>query len=353
MEMDQDRTQPELNMIPAPDLAGHTVKLTSAELSQIWAAYQNDTLAVCVLKYFMGYIKDKDIRSVAAYALQISEGHVKHLTNVFRDEGMPVPYGFKEEEDVDLAAPALFSETYILSYMRQMGELGINATSVAVALSARMEIFDYFTQCMNEYTILLKKATQVLQAKGLYIRPPNIPMPDKVDFVNKQSFLTGWMGNRRPLLSLEITNLFNNIQRNALGAATLMGFSQVAKSSAVRKYLMRGKDIASKHVEIFGSILREDDLPVPMTWDAEVTDATTPPFSDKLMMFNTTALIAIGMGYYGASISTSLRRDISAHYVRLTSEIAKYSEDGANLMIENGWMEQPPQALDRDKLMKH
>jgi len=28
------------------------------------------------------------------------------------------------------------------------------------------------------------------------------------------------------------------------------------------------------------------------------------------------------------------------------------AEDGAKLMIENGWLEQPPQATDRDELAK-
>jgi hypothetical protein len=152
------------------------------------------------------------------------------------------------------------------------------------------------------------------------------------------------------LLSLEVTHLFDNTQRNALGLATLMGFSQVTNSQKVGQFMVRGKEIASKHVEIFGSILRENDLSVPMTSDFDVTDSTVSPFSDKLMMFHTTALIAIGMAYYGTSMSTSVRRDISVQYSRLIQEIGKYSEDGANLMIENGWMEQPPQAADRDAL---
>jgi nitrogen fixation protein len=32
------------------------------------------------------------------------------------------------------------------------------------------------------------------------------------------------------------------------------------------------------------------------------------------------------------------------------AEILQYAEDGANIMIDNGWREQPPQAPDRDQL---
>jgi hypothetical protein len=34
----------------------------------------------------------------------------------------------------------------------------------------------------------------------------------------------------------------------------------------------------------------------------------------------------------------------------LSAEIAKYAEDGAKIMISNGWLEKPPLSEDRDKL---
>lgn len=71
------------------------------------------------------------------------------------------------------------------------------------------------------------------------------------------------------------------------------------------------------------------------------------------MMFQTTALIASGIGYYGTSMATSFRKDIAVDYIRLTAEIAKYAVDGAKIMIDYGWLETPPQAIDRDQLAKH
>jgi hypothetical protein len=327
----------------------HNVRLTAAEHSQIWASYQSESMVVCVLSYFLEKVEDTQIRSVIEYGLELSQSHVDKLTSIFKEENIPVPHGFTEE-DVNAHAPRLFSDSFFISYIQQMGKLGLNSNSMAVALSARQDIHAFFSECLIEYTKLHKRAVDVSLSKGLYVRSPYLPKPDKVDFVTKQTFLTGWFGDRRPLLSLEVTHLFDNAQRNALGSATLMGFSQVARSKQVGQYMVRGKEIASKHVEIFGSILREDDLPVPMASGWDVMDSTVSPFSDKLMMFHTTSLIAIGMAYYGASLSTSVRRDLSVHYSRLIQEVGKYSEDGANVMIENGWMEQPPQTADREAL---
>ncbi len=326
------------------------VQLTSAELSQIWTSYLNDTASICILKYFLKTCEDPDAHNILEHALKLSEGHVAKLTTIFNGEDYPVPAGFSENQDLNIEAPRLFSDQYLLHFMFQMSQISLNAYSVAKSLAVRPDIDAYFAECLQESKELDTMAKQALLSKGLFVRSPFIPYPDKVDYVKKQSFLTGWFGERRPLLSLEIANLYANFQRNALGSATLVGFSQIAQTKKVGQFFTRGKKIADKHNEIFGSILREDDLPVPMTSDTFVTESKVPPFSDKMMLFIVTALIGLGVGYYGTSISTSLRRDLTVHYDRFIHEILKYSEDGANLLIDHGWMEEPPRASDRDEL---
>ncbi len=153
--------------------------------------------------------------------------------------------------------------------------------------------------------------------------------------------------------SLLISALIFNAQRNALGQAVITGFSQVAKDKEVRRYFERGRDIAGKHVNIFGKILYEDFLSeAALLLTSEVTDSTEAPFSDKLMMTLITALIGSGIGEYGASMSMSPRRDLGVQYTRLIAEITKYAEDGVQSLIKNGWMEQPPMAADRRDLAK-
>ncbi|MGM7719723.1 DUF3231 family protein [Metabacillus sp. Hm71] len=234
----------------------------------------------------------------------------------------------------------------------QMGRIGLNAYSMGVSLAVRADVFSFFNECFKESTELLRQTNEVLLSKGLYIRSPYLEIPDHIDFVKKQNFLSGYF-DKRPLTALEITNIFGNYERNALGIATLMGFSQIAQSKEVRQYLKRGKEIAQQHCEKLGNLLKEEELPVPTTWDAEVTASTSFTFSDKLMMFYTTALTAISLSYYGAGTSSSPRRDVAVKYASLGRDIALYAEDGANLMISNGWFEEPPRTLDRDELVKN
>ncbi|MBT2738205.1 DUF3231 family protein [Bacillus sp. ISL-7] len=331
---------------------GNHVRLTSAEITSLWASYINDTAISSKFKYFLAKVEDEEIRPLIEQAFDIAQGNLKTLTEIFNKERYPIPYGFKLNEDADVSAPRLYSDSYTLHYLHQAAQIALQGYSMYLSLSVRADIYSYFNECISQLTRFLRVVKELLLSKGLYIRSPYLPIPDDIDFVKRQSFLKGFFGEKRPLTGTEITNLFANFQRNAFGVATLIGFSQVAQSKKVAEYLIRGKEIAKKHCEIFGTILKEDDLPVPMTWDTEVTESTTYTFSDKLMMFYTTSLIALSIGFYATSMAMSPRRDLGLHYVRLSAEIAKFAEDGANILIKNGWLEQPPMTSDRDELAK-
>ncbi|MFS0671562.1 DUF3231 family protein [Ornithinibacillus sp. 179-J 7C1 HS] len=328
----------------------HNARLTSTEITQLWTNYMNDSMGICVLKYFFNIVEDENIKSIVKHAIGLAESHLSKIEAFFEAEEYPIPIGFSVNEDVDINAPRLYSDNYILVYIRDMSQVGMNNYGVAVAFSAREDVYDYFSQNLSETNKLHKMALKLMLSKGLNVRPPYLSPPKRATYVEKQRFLIGWFAERRPLNGMEISNLFSNILRNALEIATLISFAQVANSKEVRQYMERGKEITSKHAEVLGSIMRENNLPIPMTLETEVTDSTTFVFSDKLIMFHTTTLNAAVLGYYGVSLATSHRRDLGNHYSRLSSEILKYCEDGANIMINNGWLEEPPMASDRQQL---
>jgi len=328
------------------------VKLTSAEISQLWTVYMEESANVCQFQYFLAKVEDEEIRPIVQHSLKLAQSHIQKITEIFNRERYPIPYGFNMEEDVDITAPKLYSDTFILHYLHTMGGITLQAYSLGIQLGVRADVYSFFAECHQEATEILREIRELLLSKGIFIRTPNLPIPESYDFVKSKSFLAGYFGERRPLTGTEMTDLNMNFQRNALGAAVMIGFSQVAQSKEVRQFLVRGKEIAQKHCEVFSSILVEDDIPVPMTWNTEVADSTTFTFSDKFMMYLTTVLIGLSVGIYGTSMSMSPRRDLGTQYTRLSGEILKYAEDGAKIMIKNEWMEEPPRALDRDELAK-
>ncbi|MFS0821788.1 DUF3231 family protein [Bacillus sp. 1P02SD] len=167
---------------------------------------------------------------------------------------------------------------------------------------------------------LNKRSTDLLLSKGLFIRSPSLPNLEKIEFVKKQWFMFDVFGEKRPLIAAEVANLFANLQRNALGVAVLI-FSKVAQDKDVKKFFLKGLEIGNKHITLFRGKLEESKLPVPIGWDSEITNSTTKTFSDKLMMFMTSSLISMSVGYYGTAVSQSPRADPASIHNRLSLEI--------------------------------
>ncbi|WP_419954662.1 DUF3231 family protein [Neobacillus niacini] len=339
--MNEDKKVPEHNNIP----------LTASEIGFLWVQYLNDTLATCVMRYFKNTCEDKEILPLIENSLSIAQNDIHIIKKIFLNENHPMPVGFTEE-DVNLNAPKLFSDGFILMYIQKLEVIAMASISMAIGVSARSDVSDFFRNLLISVSELHDKARKVMLSKGVYIRPPQIPMPDKVDFVEKQGFLNDFLGHKRPLTAIEITHLFMGIQSNALGKAMMMAFAQVCKNEDVKQFFLEGKGIAKKHITKFSSLLSNEDIPAPMGWDALVMESTVAPFSDKLMMFHTTSLIALGIGNYGAAAGTSQRMDLNTTYVRLAAEIASYAEDGAKIMIKHAWLEEPPKLVDRQALVK-
>ncbi|WP_176483713.1 MULTISPECIES: DUF3231 family protein [Bacillus] len=325
------------------------IKLSTSEIAHLWGTYINDSMANCVLQYFLLNVENNDVKGLLQFALNISQDHLLFLTDLFEKNKFQIPVGF-HKQDVNKNASRLYSDEFYLYYLKGMAFIGGNGYSLALGNAARKDVRNFYIKAIQSTSLLYDKTVDVLLEKGLFVRPPQINIPTKVDFVTEKSFLTGWLGARRPLTSVEIMNLSFNIERNDLGRTLLTGFQQVAQDKDVKEFLSKGIQIASKHVEVFGSILSESGIPTPMVWNSLATESTDFTFSDKLIMFHSAALTAASTSHYGTSIGTSPRRDIGLHYSRLFMEVLKYGEDGANIMIKNGWLEQPPTATNRKAL---
>nr|WP_263327034.1 DUF3231 family protein [Neobacillus sp. Marseille-Q6967] len=327
------------------------IPLTTAEMSCLWSNYVADSMSICVLKYFLVNNEDTEIKQVVEHALDLSQQHVEIIRGIFTEENIPIPQGFTND-DVNLKAKRLFSDSFYLYYIKNMTKGGLAVNSVVIPNIYRADIRSFYSKVLTSIIELSEEVTQLLLEKGLATRPPQIPKPRQLEFIQKQSFLFDFIGNHRPLTGLEVTNLYANIQTNLLGEVIATAFAQVASSTKVREYMMKGKNIAKKHINVLGSYLEQIDLPVPMSHDHEITDETEAPFSDKLMMFHFNLMTYAGLGNYGVALSQSQKSDLITDYSRLQAETLAYSEDGANIMINEGWLEQPPMAVYRDKLAK-
>lgn len=328
------------------------IRLTAPEIASLWTQYIFDTMSINFFRYALEHIEDQDIRAIYETALGLSTKHVQEVSEFLTNENYPIPHGFTEKEDVNINAPRLFQDPFYLYYLYIMTMQGLTGYSLSVGTSIRSDLRKYFITCMTETMMLFDQSIDAMLTKGLYTRPPIISPPNSIDFVKDQSFLTGWFGERRPLNCIEIGDITFNLAKMHQHAALKVGFIQVAQSKDVRQFIMRGLDISNKHIEIFESLLHEEHLNYPISWQSMITNSTSPPFSDKYLMYQILLSTQLSIAYYGYAISVSSRRDLGAHYARLNIELIQFAEDGAKLMIKNGWLEQPPQASDRETLAK-
>jgi len=157
--------------------------------------------------------------------------------------------------------------------------------------------------------------------------------------------MIGLLGKKRPMLLNEDTQLFGITYSNIVGRAIATAFGQVSQNEKISHYFFEGMDMSSKIITELTDVFSADEIPIPSSSDSFVTDSTIAPFSEKLMLTHMLVLAASGVASLGMAISESLRVDLYAKYLKYTAQIMKYAQEGATIMIENQWLEQPPTVI--------
>ncbi|MGE6260362.1 DUF3231 family protein [Heyndrickxia sporothermodurans] len=324
-------------------------KLTSAEIGKLWATYMGNSMSSCILTYFLQHVDEPDIQKLLENGLSLSKNFIREIESIFKQEKIPIPIGFTNE-DVNLGAPRLYEDQFYVHYLKYAAKAGLSIYSIAIPLIYREDIREFFSNCINSTLVFVEQIKNVLMNKGFIIKPPQIPIPDKVEFITN-NFFKGYIGNVRPLHGLEITHLYDNIENNITSKALLLGFSQVVKTEKIRSLFIKGKDFTHQHIDKYIHTLNKENLPTPSFLDHLVTTSTFPPFSDKLMLYHKVDMFSLKIRAVGNSLAVNGRFDLGGMYLKSLTNISWFVHEGAKIMIENGWFEKPPSAIDRDKIV--
>jgi hypothetical protein len=216
--------------------------------------------------------------------------------------------------------------------------------AISYARSSRDDIRQLFRDKLVRLQEVDQIGTQIMISKGIYSSPPDFDICSGVDFIEDKNFFAGYFGEKRPLSILEINQLFFNLKSNILGKALMIGFSRAAKSKDVQDYILKGKEISDKYIQLFSDKLLKEDIAVPNSLESEVLSISSgeSPFSDRLMLSQVVFLNTYGIGNYGMALSQSQRRDLTVMYGKIMVEVGLYADNGADLLIQNRWLEQPP-----------
>lgn len=325
------------------------IPATAAEINHLWLTYMAESMAETFVKYTLAKAEDPDYRNVLAASLDVSNKHLKSMEEVFRSINHPIPVAFGDE-DVNVKAKRLYDETSTVRYVKMMNKFIIQNHALALGECSRSDIRQLFSGFIDDSRNIMQMATEVLLAKGTYPKIPYIVVPENVEFVDDKNYYGSFLGSDRPLNALEITAIETLIDFKVVVKIVKLGFAQVCKSDDIRKFFTEGMKVADKHIHILRSIIEKEGIPGPELIDYRVTDSTESTFSDRLMLFHTTTIIAYILTAYGRGLSRVMRKDVTATFMRLMAEILTVAKDGADLLIKHGWLEKAPATANRQEL---
>lgn len=327
------------------------IPLSSSEVTGLWNSYMSNTMIVCVLKHFLNHVENTQIREILQKNLNLSITHLGEVVQLFNKEKLPIPDGYNDN-DVNLNAPRLFTDSFYLHYIGYMSRVGMYNYTLILNHVTRKDIRDYITKHIYENIDLYNSSVELRQSMGISIRAPQVEVPKEVEYVESKSFLTDFFAEKRPLLTREITHLFSIIFSNIIGRAVSTAFGQVCQDKQVSDYMFNGNKLATKQIGEITSLLNEEGIPIPSSSDSYVTDSTISPFSDKLMLSHQVVLCSSAVSNMGMAIADTMRGDLQAKYKKYIAQIMGYGKDGTDIMIKNKWLEQPPHAINHENLVR-
>jgi hypothetical protein len=324
--------------------------LTASEAANLWNQYLGDSSSICMYTFYQKHTQDKEIQSILEFAVQLSKQHINKITDFFNQANYPIPIGYTLEDDVNLEAPRIFSDSLVIYDLEIMTLHGLTAYSLAISACERNDIRNYYIECSAQTTELLNKLILLSKSRGDYDKSPFIPPPKAITFVEKKGMISDLLADPKPLNVMEISNLYLNIKKTMLLKIGTMAFSQIAQHDDVRRFFVKASEQSNGCIRSLSALMHQDNLPTPHSWEADILPITISPFSDKVMMFHIGFKISAAIASYGAAIATCMRADVIATYAKLMAGTMNEANEWLTLMVKYRWLEQQPQAVDRKAL---
>ncbi|UFT98382.1 DUF3231 family protein [Radiobacillus kanasensis] len=326
------------------------IKLTSAEIGTLWGEYVNGTAVNTVNKYMLSIIEDEKIKNLFEKAVHTFDKQKNQIATFLENDGFPIPVGFTDS-DLNKGTKRLFSDIFCLHYLQIMTLHGLLGHTTSLSSSVRKDLRSFYDSCDNDGKEMYHLTTELLLEKGHYQRDPYFFPEANPTFVSGQEFIDGY-GDKRPLAATEIIALSLNMKKKILGKVLSIGFSQVTKSKDVRKFIKSAQKTSDEQIQSLGKILHQDNLPIPMSWETEVTESQDAPFSDKLMLYHVGFLLQVSQSYHGAGLASAMRTDLLIAYEKIILKNLTVTKQWFNLMTKYKWLEQPPLAPNRKEIAK-
>jgi hypothetical protein len=327
--------------------------LSSSELGTLWMTYQEKTMIQRMLEYFIEQADDNRAKEIMQDTHMKIINYLEDIKGILKNEGAVIPVGYTEQ-DVNVGVPKLYDNMFDMMFLRLLQEISMGLHTLHLNMAYRKDIVLLYKELTTFTQSVYDECVDYLQKKDVLPHPPAVTMPKSVEFVKGTNYMSGFnlFSEKRALNTVEVAHLYHAIESNIIGMQLITGFAQVANEPEVKKYFIKGKELAKKIVTDNTQLFLQSDIQPPSTWGANTTDSKIAPFSDKLMMYCTSLFCSFGLGSSAFGTAFSLRGDLPLKMVSEAKDILTYGQEGGKLMAKNGWLEEPPQMMDRNQLTK-
>lgn len=327
--------------------------LSSSELGTLWLTYQQKTMVQRILEYFIEQADDNQAKEIMQDAHMKVINYLEDIKAILKNEGAVIPIGFKEE-DVNIGVPKLYDNMFDIMFCRLISSISMGLHTLHMSMAYRKDIVLLYKELTAFTQSVYDECVDYLQKKNVLPRPPAVSMPKSVEFADGTNYMSGFnlFSEKRALNTVEVAHLYNAVESNIIGMQMITGFAQVANEPEVKKYFVKGKELAKKIVTDYTQLFLQSDIQPPSTWGANATDSKVAPFSDKLMMYCTSIFCGFGLGANALGTAFSLRSDLPLVMVNTAKDVLTYGRDAGKIMAKNGWLEEPPSMQDRNNLTK-
>ena len=318
-----------------------SIPLTASELGYLWTGYAINEMSEWFLAVFREQAQDKDVKEVYTYAIKVSNKIINTRSQLLSNDGYPIPVGFSDK-DIDMNSPPLFSDRFLLHYLCIGARLGLEFHARSLALATRLDVRQYHTECLQSCIQLNDKIVDIMLKKGMDWRSPHLVAPKHPEKIQKISYLHGWIGDTRPQNSFEMANLYHIIELLVLIETLCTAFTQTADSEDVRDLLEKGCSIINHHNNELTELLKKDDLPIPPSFVAEITNSKDKIFSDRIMLCHLSGLFGSLLSQYGFAVGCVIKNDMAKTYLTLIANGGLFAEKMTRFLIEKEWLEKIP-----------
>jgi hypothetical protein len=299
----------------------------------------------------LSIIEDESVKAVFEDAIKTFAKQKKQIVTFIENEGFPVPIGFTES-DLNKGTQKLFTDTFCLNYLHIMTLHGLLGHTTSLGVSVREDLRYFYDSCDNDAKRMYHQTIELLLEKGEFQRDPYFYPAKNPEYISSQDFSDGFFGKGRRLTATEIISISFNLKKSIMAKTLSIGFSQVSQSKEVRKFLEDSEKTADNQIQSLSKIMHADNLPVPKSWETEVTNSTDAPFSDKLMMYHIGFLFQAAQNYHGAGLASAMRTDLVTAYEGTILKNLMVTKKWFNIMVKNKWLEQPPLAPNRKEIAR-